>query len=508
MTLSPVDTETKEALPAEEKRNTEEIVDFVHRTQNPWTGWRMLLSDAMLICLSFFLAYYLRYTVQLFEPVDEINEASFSPYIPYMLIFLGWILIAGQNANLYNYRRGRSWANEMFAIGNAAANAGIVIMAISFLLRPLVFSRLLIVQAVVLTIVILGAWRFVVREISRRLRKRGIGVERVLVIGASDTGLNVLRTLVARPDLGYRVVGFVDDDPERSSQDLGRVPALGTINNRNLRHIFQYEEIDLAIVTLPWTRHAEIMEITSQCERYGVQVRSVPDLFQLNISQVQIETLGGIPLLGMKREATLNRTNRIIKRSLDLFLILASAPVWLPFVSLVAVAIRLDTKGPVFFTQERIGLNGKPFKMIKFRSMVTNAEERWQEVLRQSNEIYDPRLPKIKHDPRITRVGHFLRRTSLDELPNIFNVLKGDMSLVGPRAQVPQEVALYSTWHFQRLRVLPGMTGLWQVSGRSNVPFDEMCLLDIYYIENWSLGMDLQILLQTAPKVIFGIGAY
>ena len=177
-----------------------------------------------------------------------------------------------------------------------------------------------------------------------------------------------------------------------------------------------------------------------------------------------------------------------------------------PALLLVALIVRLDSPGPVLFRQERVGRSGKPFKMFKFRSMVEGADAEQEELAR--GEEVDGRRFKLRVDPRVTRVGGFLRRTSLDELPQFYNVVRGEMSLVGPRPALPDEVAHYQEWHKQRLEVVPGITGLWQVSGRSDIPFDEMVLLDVYYIENWSLGLDLRMLLQTVPKVLFGQGAY
>lgn len=468
------------------------------------SGWRLLLIDAIFIWLAFFVAYYLRYTVQLFQPVDEANTAPFNPYIPYAFIFMLWVLMSCQNAGLYRPRRGRTWANEIFAIGNAATNAGVIVMALSFLFQPLVFSRLMIVQAIVLAVLFLGGWRLILKSVKQRLQKRGFGVERVLIVGADELGRHVLRTMVARPDLGYRPIGFVDDDAQLGTTDLGRVPAMGPVSNVLL--ILDRHHIDLVIVTLPWEHHQQIVDIARICKDRQIEVRTVPDLLQLNISQVQIEMLGGIPLLGLHRELKFHPANLLIKRVLDISIIMLALPLLIPIFTIIAIAIKLDSNGPIFFGQERIGMNGKPFKMYKFRSMVQNAEQMWEKLIRETGE--DQRLPKIKDDPRITRVGAFIRRTSLDELPNILNVLKGDMSLIGPRPQVTREVELYEPWHYQRLKTLPGMTGLWQISGRSDIPFDEMCLLDIYYIENWSLALDLQILLQTAPRVIFRSGAY
>jgi lipopolysaccharide/colanic/teichoic acid biosynthesis glycosyltransferase len=196
----------------------------------------------------------------------------------------------------------------------------------------------------------------------------------------------------------------------------------------------------------------------------------------------------------------------LFKRILDLAIVIVAAPFWVLVFALIALAIRLDNPGPVFYITRRVGENGREFDMWKFRSMVPNADTMREHMIAESGK--DPRHFKDENDPRITRVGRWLRRASLDELPNLINVLRGEMSLVGPRPPLPSEVALYEPWHLRRLQIIPGMTGLWQVSGRSEVPFDEMCLLDIYYIENWSLRFDLQILMMTLPRVLLRSGAY
>jgi len=231
----------------------------------------------------------------------------------------------------------------------------------------------------------------------------------------------------------------------------------------------------------------------------------VPDLFQLSLGGVEVEEINGIPLISIK-QTTLTGMNQVIKRAFDLSVtipaLIVSAPVWL----LVALAIRLDSPGPVLFRQVRVGRRGDPFVFYKFRSMRQDAESEL-ENLRELNEASGP-LFKIRDDPRQTRVGRFIRRTSLDELPQFFNVLRGEMSLVGPRPGLPSEVTRYQDWQRRRLEVQPGMTGLWQVRGRSDLTFDEMVMLDIYYGENWSLGTDVAILVRTIPLALFGDGAY
>lgn len=185
---------------------------------------------------------------------------------------------------------------------------------------------------------------------------------------------------------------------------------------------------------------------------------------------------------------------------------LVTAPLWVPLVSLAALAIRLEGRGPVTYPQRRVGEGGREFNMYKLRSMVPDADRMREQLVQAAGE--DPRHPKIRNDPRITRVGSLIRSISIDELPQFINVLKGEMSLVGPRPPTPDEVALYAPWHLQRLQTIPGCTGLWQISGRSNIPFDEMCLLDIYYIENWSVRLDLQIIAMTFPHLLLRRGAW
>jgi exopolysaccharide biosynthesis polyprenyl glycosylphosphotransferase len=231
----------------------------------------------------------------------------------------------------------------------------------------------------------------------------------------------------------------------------------------------------------------------------------VPDLFQMTLSRMSVTEMGGIPLIGIKREP-ISPVALIVKRVVDVAFALCLLIFTAPLMGLIVLVIKLDSPGPVLFRQARVGKAGRPFTLYKFRSMAVGAEEQ-KELLRNLNEADGP-LFKIKADPRVTRLGRFLRRLSLDELPQFYNVLRGDMSIIGPRPALAEEVAQYQPWHMRRLEIAPGITGLWQVSGRSELPFDEMALLDIYYVEQWSPALDLKILLRTIPTVLFGDGAY
>jgi exopolysaccharide biosynthesis polyprenyl glycosylphosphotransferase len=464
----------------------------------------MPFIDLLLACLAFVLAYYIRYELQILRPVQEFGRAPFNLYIPAIIVYILWLQFQYRGGGLYKVSRGRPWIEEVYTIINGVASATLILVTVSYFTGSLVFSRLMLIYAAVITVALLSSARIIQRSVQAYLRAKGVGVQRVLIIGAGDVGQAVLRTMLARKELGYTPVGYLDDDPDKGSVNLGRVRGLGGLNK--LAEVIRSEGVDLVVITLRWNNHDRIMGLINTCQRKGIEVRVVPDVFQLNLRQVQVENLDGIPLLGINGSTPLRGGNRLVKRAIDIAVILLLSPFILLLFLCITLAIRIEGPGPILYTQKRVGENGKIFDMIKFRSMIPNAEKYRQELVEKYG--LDPRHPKIVDDPRITRVGHFIRRTSLDELPNLLNVLKGEMSLVGPRPPTPDEVKLYDTWHMQRLQTMPGMTGLWQVSGRSDVPFDEMCLLDIYYIENWSIRMDAQILMMTIPRVLLRQGAY
>ena len=464
----------------------------------------MPIVDFALACLAFVLAYIARYELEIFRPVLEVNSAPFAPYIPYMLIFAVWLQFQYRGVGLYRIVRGRSWVEEVYTIINGVASATLTLFAVSFFTQPYVFSRLMLIYAAGITIVLLALARVVQRSVLAYLRSKGVGVQNVLIVGGGDVGQAVLRTIMARKELGYRPIGYLDDDPSRGMVNLGRVRGLGRLDQ--FEDVLKQEAVELVIITLRWKHHDLIMDLLETCQRLNIEVRVVPDVFQLNLRQVNIENLDGIPLLGVNGSVPLRGGGRLVKRVLDILIIVLGSPLWVPLFLLIALLLLFEGKGPIFYTQKRIGENGRPFNMIKFRSMIPNADQYRQQIVEQ-NQL-DPRHPKLVDDPRVTRIGRVLRQTSLDELPNILNVLQGQMSLVGPRPPTPDEVALYESWHMQRLQTMPGITGLWQISGRSDVPFDEMCLLDIYYIENWSIRLDAQILMMTLPRVILRQGAY
>ena len=473
----------------------------MYRSYRAWLTLGLTLLDALLINVAFFIAYHARYEWQLIRPVGEANYVPLREYIPVSFILTVILLVVYKVEGLYTQKRGTSWLDEVYTIFiSTLAGMGVMIV-ITFFYRPYFYSRLLFGYAGISVTLTLGLGRLIVRQVWSSLRGRGLGVDRVLVVGAGEIGRAIMRSIMALPQLGYQVVGFIDDAVREKT--IGRFPSLGS--TKDLPRLLQERTVDEVIITLPWTSHEEVIKMVAQCEKARVRVRIVPDLFQMSLSRVDVEEVGGIPLLGVK-EVSIRGWNLALKRAIDVVISATTLLLLSPLILLIAALIKLESQGPALFRQTRIGRNGKPFTLYKFRSMRPEAEEELGEV-RDLNETAGVFF-KIREDPRRTRVGRALRRLSLDELPQMYNILRGEMSLVGPRPALPREVERYEEWHRRRLGVLPGLTGLWQVMGRSDLTFDEMVMLDLFYTENWSLWLDLKIMLMTIPTVLSGKGAY
>lgn len=468
--------------------------------------WLFPLIDIAAAFLLFGLAYLLRYELQIIRPVLDPGRhpRAFDPYLPFAAVYAILIWLNYQRNGLYRNIVGRAWMEEVYLIGSSVTVSIVIVLAMFFILQPWVTSRLMLIYVAALTFSFGALSRLIRRWALAWLRHRGIGIRRALIVGMGDVGQAVLGIMLARPELGYKPVGFLDDQPDKGNVSLGRVTALG--DTSRLLSVIRSQGVDTVILTFRWKHYDRIQQLADICRATGTDLRIVPDVMQLNMRQVQVENLDGIPLLGFGAHDPFSNADRLLKRAVDLALVMLGFPLWAPICLLVILALKLEGEGPILFRQTRVGKGGHKFEMLKFRSMIPDAEQMYAELLAASGE--DPRHPKFVDDPRITSLGKFLRRTSLDELPNLVNVLRGQMSLVGPRPPTPDEVELYEAWQMRRLRTTPGMTGLWQVSGRSHIPFDEMCLMDIYYIENWSITLDVRILMMTIPRVIFRSGAY
>jgi exopolysaccharide biosynthesis polyprenyl glycosylphosphotransferase len=461
----------------------------------------LAVGDVVALNVAFLLSYFFRYTLEIGGEIPGEFDVGYPEYVPIQIAMTGILLLTYVLKGLYQSPRGPSWVAEMSSVLSATSIGVMILFAAVSMARYPASSRALFIYFWLLAIILVGQSRLVHRVATVALRRWNIGVKRVLVVGGQNPlGRRIMHSIVTERNQAARVVGFVDLEP---APDFGRFRFLGTVDR--IGRIVEDYSIDQVVIALPAASHQQVLRITDHCQRGGVDFRVVPDLYQIRLNRVDVDTINGIPLIAVSSSRIMG-WNLILKRVLDIALSAILLLILSPLTALVAVAIRLDSPGPVLFRQTRIGKNGVPFTFLKFRSMRVGAEEQLEELL-PLNEASGP-IFKIRNDPRMTRVGRVLRRTSIDELPQIVNVLKGEMSWVGPRPPIPQEVERYADWHHRRLEVSPGITGLWQVSGRSGIPFDEMVMLDIYYIENWSLGMDIRILLRTVPAVVTGGGAY
>ncbi len=327
--------------------------------------------------------------------------------------------------------------------------------------------------------------------------------ERVLIVGAGEVGHLVAAKLRRRRDLHMDVIGFLDDGEPRRNGDGPAPPILGTLED--LAGVIRKRHITRVIVAFSQARHQRFLDVVRTCADADVRVNIVPRLFEVISSRAGVDEIEGIPLLDVAN-VELSPFNMSVKRAFDLVaggLLCVAA---LPVVGALAVIVKIDSRGPVFYRQERMGRGGKVFRIFKMRSMADGADKMRDELADQ-NEYSGPMF-KIKEDPRMTRAGTWMRRWSLDEVPQILNVMKGDMSLVGPRPLLVSEAAQCEGWTQKRLDITPGITGLWQVSGRNDIPFDEMVKLDYMYVTGWSLSWDVKLLLQTVGAVLAKRGAY
>ncbi len=466
----------------------------------------LVTLDTLLVILGFILAYYLRYQYQFWRAVEvEQPLSSFVPTIALLVpITLGLLTFKG----LYRLPRNAGWLIQVSTILSSVTTAVALTIVITFLSGPSFYSRLIFGLAWAMIVLLVGFGRLVVTQWRHHRWEQGKDLERVLVVGGTGLGRELMRNLETSPSLGYELSGYVHDveaPPPSVDEDPPSIdaPLLGTI--AQLPHVVAQRGIDHVIVALPFWQNQHLPEVVEMCHQLGVPFQVVPDFYEISFDRVTIQELRGVPLIDL-RDNAIRGWNYALKRVLDVGLVVAMLPLWGLLSLCIMLLIKLDSPGPVIFRQTRIGRNGRPFEFLKFRTMVLNAEDLKHQLLSQ-NERAGAAF-KMKNDPRRTRSGRWLRKMSLDEVPQLLNVLRGEMSLVGPRPAVPEEVAQYEVWQRRRLEVMPGCTGLWQVTGRSTTSFDEMVRLDIYYAEHWSVGLDLRILLLTIPAIVTGRGAY
>jgi exopolysaccharide biosynthesis polyprenyl glycosylphosphotransferase len=451
----------------------------------------LVTIDILMIGLAFLIGYQLRLRSE-YE-----NMQPFSAYWGMLLVHILSNLMVFFFYRLYHRQRSLSYIDQFYAIFGAASVGTIIAIAfISFALKNQIdYPRLMMVYTWILTILFASLGRLIQSRFQRSLQAHGWGEERVLIVGAGEVGRMVLRKIRESPSLGYRVIGIVDD--ETRTKAVQNSPVLGKIDD--IPDLIEAEQVNEVIVAMPEASHHEILKIVNKCDRAKVSVKVFPDVFQIMASEVSIGDLGGLPLLTV-RDTALRGWKLTVKRAMDvtgsaIALILSS-----PIMMLLAILIKLDSEGPVFYTQERMGLDGKRFMLLKFRSMRADAESETGPVWATAN------------DSRRTRLGAIIRRFSIDELPQFINVLLGEMSLVGPRPERPVFVEQFKKnipRYMDRHREKAGITGWAQVNGlRGDTSIIERTKYDLWYIENWSVILDLRILIRTLLNFFTDRNAY
>lgn len=500
-------------------------------------GWAMpavkailVAADALLALVCFVGAFMLREGGAILEnsAAGGMWSAEFAPYAALLPFVIAVRVSIHVYYNLYRLRGEFAYVDELARIFKATATSSLLIVTAAFLYRggyqyrAFSYARGIFLLDFLFALLSVSLVRIIARRCQSLLRRRGVNLIPTLVVGCNAEAATCISEMSLRPSLGYRVVGVIESrggnqhtagnqHSEEGCAEFAGAPVLGTLDE--LAEILRLTNANEVIIADAEVSRDKLFEtMIGVGRRRAIEFRIAPNLFNCLPRKTEIDQIGALPMIRLFREP-LSDLARLAKRTIDVLIsalaLILLAPVWL----LIALLIKLDSKGAVFYRQERVGMDGRIFLCYKFRTMRANTDDRahreYQQLYiagRPETNLGDAERPvyKMQGDPRVTRVGNLLRRLSLDELPQLFNVLAGDMSVVGPRPPIPYEVEFYHTSHRRRLDMKPGLTGLWQVSGRNRLSFDEMVRLDVFYIENWSLWLDLKIMLQTLPVMLRG----
>lgn len=481
----------------------------------------LLVADGVIAATSYCLAFSFREGSSLLQET-ETGSFHWAPrFAPYgaLLVFVILIrVLALRYWDLYRLRGEFSFFDDGVRVFKSTAIGSLLIVAAAFLyrggfhFRAFSYSRSVFVLDFLIALGSLYSIRLLLRGAQTFFRLRGINLIPTLVVGRGPEAAFCIREMRERPSLGYRVIGAVDVLAGEAAGAYEGVPVVSDL--AGLPDAIRESGANEVIIADANVDGDALFDVMMRCGRRGIEFRIAPSLFNCLPSKTEVDPIGALPMVRLFREP-LSDFARGTKRTSDIVIATLTLALLSPFWLLISLLIKFDSKGPVFYAQERVGMDGRIFVVYKFRTMRTNADsEIHREYQRKfiaghaEANVGDDEKPayKLRDDPRITRVGRLLRRFSLDEVPQLFNVLRGDMSIVGPRPPIPYEVEAYELRHRKRLDMKPGLTGLWQVSGRNRLPFEEMVKLDLFYIENWSLLLDLKIILRTVMVMLRGDG--
>lgn len=456
-----------------------------------------VIIDAVIIAGSYMLAWWIKFETPLggVKPGDfYLPRETYFGAIPYIVI--AYLLIY-RFCKLYTAKRGSGPGGELFRIVEANVIGAVGMTSVLFIIWQQHFSRSMIALFVCLNVVLTALFRLSLRGALMVARRRGYNMKHVLLVGYSKAAEAYIDRVKANPQWGYVIHAILDDVVPRgtSYKDIKVIGSIG-----NLEIILPENKLDEIAITLPLSQYSRLEEIVAQCEKSGVHTKFIPDYNSIIPSRPYTEDLMGLPVINIRNVPLTRLSNRVVKRTMDIVGALLGLIVSSPLLLIIAILVKTTSKGPVIFSQERIGRHNKPFRMYKFRSM------------REQKETENPADWTVENDPRVTKVGKFIRHTSLDELPQLFNILKGDMSLVGPRPEQTKYVEEFKEKiprYMIKHQVRPGLTGWAQVNGyRGDTSIKKRIDYDLYYIENWTLGFDVKILFLTIFKGFVNKNAY
>ena len=459
----------------------------------PWPVILALVTfavDIIAVTASFYLAKSVAHDKLFNGQLPPIGSRIFLAVLVWPVVFMIY--------GLYDLRRPTHATAELQRLFNAVLMSVLLVVLFTFF-ASIDISRDFVVFLLGFSLVAVFSGRLVTRRLSHALNTRSVTSQVTLIAGTNDEARALARTLQRRPWMGYRVCGFVEVSLSGLAVMDG-LPVFGTVDD--IAQISREHAIQSVIIAGSAAGGSTLQSIDTALGA-DVSVRVSPGLANLGAARIILEPIDGMALFSLRRHR-FSRRQRLVKRILDISVTSVALVIAAPFMLAIAVAIKLTSPGPVLFKQRRVGAQEREFTILKFRTMVVGAHAQRDAL---DNEA-DGLLFKMRRDPRVTRVGRFLRKTSLDELPQLFNVLAGEMSLVGPRPALPEETARYAESQRGRLRVKPGVTGLWQVNGRHDLVFDDYVRYDLFYVENWSLTMDLYILAKTIPALLTARGSY
>jgi exopolysaccharide biosynthesis polyprenyl glycosylphosphotransferase len=465
-----------------------------------WRSVWLALIDLILISCSGLLAFKVRFSVSPQPSLTRLEHPFAEPlgmagiYLGFFLLYVTLLMLMAHSQKLYSASTAHSRFYESLRISRAVLIATIILTGFIYLSGIKTVSRLVVGLTALFSLISLSAWRIYRAYLLRRRLEKGIGLRHAVIIGAGKIGTMLAQYLGQNPQLGYEVRGFLDSNHHNDPRILGKV--------ENLPSIARQEFVDDVFITLPSEREL-VKQVAVEAMQAGIGVKVVPELYDGLAWECPQEYVGEVPVRVLHWEP-IPEFWLFLKRATDIVGSFVGIVLLSPVLLLVALAIKLDSKGPILYRAYRAGKKGRKFPCYKFRTMIPNADE-VKDELRPRNERNGPFF-KISNDPRTTRIGSFLRRYSLDELPQLWNVLKGDMSLVGPRPHPMDDFKSYSLEHFRRLEVTPGITCIWQLEARGDPSFEKVLALDTQYIKNWSYLLDLKILLRTIPEVFKGTG--